>query len=294
MLEFKKISIEDKPIFDKYIALDQTNNSEGAFATLFIWDAYYNMEIADNGEFLFIRFNRKGKMPEYLYPIGKRDIEKAIFELKTFAAQRNEKLSFALVSKKNKDILKNLLGDNYEFTENRDSADYVYLTENMISLPGKKLHSKKNHYNYFVNKYNFEYVNITDEALLKKCAEKAYNLVSSKKKNKNSFELGAMKAYFDNYQKLSQTGAVLLVDGEIAAMSFGERLSDECALIQIELADESYRGAYQAINKMFCEYEWKDYKYVNREEDMGIDGIRRAKESYQPVYLAEKYFITEK
>lgn len=294
MLLFRKISIEDKALFDKYIKNCVNNNSESSFTTLFIWDAYYNMEIAEDDEFLYIRFNKKGKEAEYLFPIGDGNVNKAVEKLIDCAKERGEKLSFALVSKENAEKLRCVLGDGFEYREERNCADYVYLTEKMISLSGKKLHSKKNHYNYFVENYNYEYVKVNDKALLDRCAQKAYELVLNKEKNKNSFEIGAMKAYFENYDKLNQTGAVLMVDDEIVAMSFGEKLNEDTALIQIELAVESYRGAYQAINRLFCLNEWADFKYVNREEDMGIEGLRRAKESYQPTLLTEKYFITQK
>lgn len=294
MLEFKKISIEDKKIFDKYRSVDKTNCSESSFATLFIWNEYYNLETAENGEFFFIRFNKKGKPAEYFYPIGKGNIEKAIYELGEMAKSRNEKLNFGLVSKENAQKLKIMLGDAFEFVSNRNCADYIYLSEKLISLSGRKLHSKKNHYNYFVENYNYAYMPVNDRELLEKCAQKAYEWVLAKEKNKNSFEIGAMRAYFENYDELEQKGAVITVDGEIVAMTFGERINEDCALIQIELANENYRGAYQAINKLFCENEWKDCTYINREEDMGIEGLRRAKESYMPVSLAEKYFITQK
>ena len=106
--------------------------------------------------------------------------------------------------------------------------------------------------------------------------------------------MGAMESYFRYYFRFNQKGAVIKIDGDIAAMSFGEKLSDDTALVQVELANDDYRGAFQAINKLFCENEWKDCKYVNREEDMGIEGLRRAKESYQPEFLVEKFYIEER
>jgi hypothetical protein len=163
----------------------------------------------------------------------------------------------------------------------------------MISLSGKKLHSKRNHLNYFLENYNFSYKKVDSKEILERCAEKAYQLISAKEKNKNSFELGAMKSYFENYFGFEQTGAALEIDGEIVAMSFGEKISDDTALIQIELADDNYRGAYQAINKLFCETEWSGFTYVNREEDMGIEGLKKAKMSYQPAFLVEKYYLWE-
>lgn len=293
MLEFKSISKDDFERYNNYRIKDATDASEGVFMTMFIWDEYYNLSLAENGEFLFIRFDIKGKTPSYFFPIGEGNLKKAIDELFTYANEQGEKLNFRLVSRENMQKLRELYGDRFSYKESRDSYDYIYLTEKMISLSGKKLHSKRNHLNYFLENYDYEYIKVTEKSLLDECAQKADEWVKAKKKNKNSFEAGAMKSYFENFFNFNQTGGVIKVGGEIVAMSFGERLNDETALIQIELADENYRGAYQAINKLFCENEWSNLKYVNREEDMGIEGLRRAKESYQPEFLVEKYFIRE-
>lgn len=293
MLQFSKISPKDIERYNKYREKAPSNASEASFTTLFIWDGYYNLECSENGEFFFLRFNIKNREPSYFFPIGSGNIKKAIDELSEYAQSRGEKLCFRLVSKENKDKLFALCGDRFSVKESRDSFDYVYLTEKMITLSGKKLHSKRNHLNYFLENYNFRYKKVTDKEILQKCAEKAYQLVSAKEKNKNSFELGAMKSYFENYFDFNQTGAAIEADDEIIAMSFGEKISDDTALIQIELADENYRGAYQAINKLFCENEWNSFRYVNREEDMGIEGLRKAKMSYQPDYLIEKYYLWE-
>ena len=293
MLQFKAVSKDDFEKYNKYRTMDETNASEGVFMTMFIWNAYYNMEVADNGEFLFIRFNIKNKAPSYFFPIGKGDLTKAIDELSEFSAQRGEKLCFRLVSLENAEKLKNISGKKFSFTPTRDSFDYIYFTEKMVSLSGKKLHSKKNHLNYFLENYSFTYEKVDSEKLLSECREKAISLVCSKTKNLNSFEKGAMERYFEHFFEFKQTGALLRVDGEIAAMSFGEKLNQDTALIQIELADEKYRGAYQAINKLFCENEWSQFTYVNREEDMGIEGLRKAKMGYQPAFFVEKYYIEE-
>lgn len=292
MLQFKHVCPDDFERYNKYRAMDVTSASEGVFTTMFIWDNYYNIEYSDNGEFLFIRFNLK-KGPYYFFPIGKGDIKKAIDELTEYSRAKGEPLRFMLVTKENAEKLKTVYDKRFSFTPVRDTFDYIYLTEKMINLPGKKLHSKRNHLNYFFDNYNYEYIPVEDEALLNKCAEKALYWVKNKEKNKNSFELGAMERYFKHYFDFKQKGAALLVDGEIVAMTFGEKLNDETALIQVELADENYRGAYQAINKLFLENEWQHLKFVNREEDMGIEGLRRAKESYQPEFLVEKYVILE-
>ena len=94
MLEFKTIDITDKQRYVHYRKTDPTNGSEGVFATMFIWDEYYKLEVAENGEFFFIRFNIAGKKPSYFFPIGNGDLKKAINELKEFSYSKNENVEF--------------------------------------------------------------------------------------------------------------------------------------------------------------------------------------------------------
>ena len=139
MLEFKRISVCDFERYNKYRAQDETNASEGVFMTMFIWNEYYNLSLADNGEFLFIRFDIKGKEPSYFFPIGKGNLKGALEELSSYASMRGERLIFRLVNDENKRKLQELYGERFSYKESRDSYDYIYLTEKMISLSGKKL-----------------------------------------------------------------------------------------------------------------------------------------------------------
>jgi hypothetical protein len=174
-------------------------------------------------------------------------------------------------------------------TEKEDLNDYVYETERLISLSGKKLHGKKNHVNYFEKTFDYEYEKVTETSQIKECESLLLKWVDEKTKNINPIEGDAMKRLFENYNNFDIRGAVIRVDGEIVAMTFGERLTDDTVLIQVEKAREDVRGAYPMINKLFLENEWSDTTFVNREEDMGLEGLRKAKESYYPIFKMRKY-----
>lgn len=294
MLNFRSIRAEDKPLYDSYRRRDVTDASEGAFATVFIWDDYYHLKIADNGEFLFLRFEIDGKNPSYLFPIGSGDLTAAVNELDEYSKSRGERLIFKLVTEENAKKLDEAFRGRFNYIYDRDCADYMYSAESLRTLSGKKLHAKRNHLNYFAENYDYSFEWVDSREKLGECAEEAYRLVEGKTHNINPFELGAMKKYFENYFNFNQTGALLRVGGRIAAMSFGEKLTANTALVQIELADEEFRGAYQMINKLFCEKAFADCGFVNREEDMGIEGLRKAKEGYRPLRLVDKYTVTEK
>lgn len=291
MLNFRDITIGDKGAFDKYKT--DTTASEGSFATLFIWDDYYRARVADDGEFFYYQFNVKDRMPSYYFPIGHGDANVALDRLKEYCEANGHLMAFRLVNEEQLEKLRAYGGAEFIENEERDCEDYVYPSEQLISLAGKKLHAKRNHINFFVENYNYTYEEVTPEVAVGECAPLMYKLVGEKSHNLNPFELSAMKKYFDNYSALGEKGAVIRVNGEIVAMSFGEKLTSDMALIQLEQARDEYRGAYQMINKLFCENAWSGYKFINREEDMGIDGLRQAKESYQPAFLVKKYTVIQ-
>lgn len=292
MLQFRDICAEDKIIFDKYRQGD-TNASEGVYTTMFIWNDYYRFKVADDGKFFYFQFNIRDRNPSYYFPIGGGNVNTALDRLKEYAQSKGEKLEFRLVTEEQLGKLTEYCGAEFIYTEERDCEDYVYPSKQLIELSGKKLHAKRNHINFFLENYEYTYETVTSEVAKNECAPLMYELIGNKDHNVNSFELPAMKRFFENYDILGETGAVIRVNGEIVAMSFGEAINDQTALIQLEVAREEYRGAYQMINKLFVENQWKDYDFINREEDMGIDGLRRAKESYQPIFLVKKYSVAE-
>ena len=293
MLKFRSLCAEDKKLFDRYRMLQPTMSSEGAFATLFIWNEYYNLKIAENGEYLFLRFEIKGDSPSYFFPIGKGDIRKAVDELEKYSHMHGEKLIFRLVEEKNAELLKEIFPEKFVYTYDRNCSDYMYDAPSLSSLSGKKLHAKRNHLNYFRENYDYSFEPVTADNI-SECKKMVLETVKNKTKNINPYELGAMEIYFKRYFELSQTGIMLKADGKTVAAAFGERLTEEAGLVQIEIADESVRGAYQMINKLFCDNAFEGIKYMNREEDMGIEGLRQAKESYKPVFLVNKYIACEK
>lgn len=293
MLDFHDLTLADKAAFDRCRAKTVIHGSEGAFATFFIWNSYYNLRVAEQDGFFFFRFHVRGSEPAYYMPIGEGDMRGALCAVLEDAHARGVKAQFRFVTEETLPILETYLPGRFSYVENRDQHDYIYATEQMISLAGKKLHAKRNHLNYFIEHFPFEYREVDSDFVARECAPLALEWVAEKERNQNSFELPAMQCYFENYAALNQRGAVIEVNGRIVAMSFGEQLEKDMALIQIELALDEYRGSYQVINQQFCEHAWKDCLYVNREEDMGIDGIRHAKESYQPVRLVKKFTATE-
>ena len=283
MLNFRKLVKEDKVLFDKYKS-KTSKYSENSFVTLYLWDKYYNLHICEEDGFLFIRFTIDGKN-QYLFPMGEGDVKNA-FE-KILSCNDNGQLRF--ITDKQKEFIEDNFPDVFNFTLREDLCDYVYETEKLISFSGKKLHGKKNHVNFFEKTYDYTYETVTEEVAINECRPLLLKWIDEKTKNLNPIEYDAMERIFDNYKLFNLTGGIIRIDGEIVAMTFGERLTEDTVLVQVEKAREDIRGAYPMICKLFLENEWNDTTFVNREEDMGIEGLRKAKESYGPIFKTLKY-----
>ncbi|MGM9551136.1 MAG: DUF2156 domain-containing protein [Clostridia bacterium] len=282
-MNFRKVVPLDKELFDKY-KNRESRYSENSFVTLYLWDEYYNLHLCEEEGFLFIRFTINGEN-QYLFPMGEGDLKKAVKKV----IGEEEKVKLRFITDKQKDFIEKNFPNEFSFELREDLCDYVYETERMINLSGKKLHGKKNHVNYFEKTYAYTYETVTYDVAINECKPLLLHWVDEKTKNLNPIEHDAMEKVFDNYKLFNITGGVIRIDGEIVAMTFGERLTDDTVLIQVEKAREDIRGAYPMICKLFLSNEWSDTTFVNREEDMGLEGLKKAKESYCPIFKTLKY-----
>lgn len=188
--------------------------------------------------------------------------------------------------------IERLVLGKYDFIEDRDNEEYIYRTEDMIRLPGKKLRMKKNHLNGFLRQYaDYQYEAITKE-----------NLEDAKAGIHDWFlrhgdieeEEQAIKRCFDHWDALGVKGAVIRIYGKVEAFTNGDSINEKMAHIIFEKANPEIRGLYQAINRDFLMHEFADTEFVNREEDLGLPGLREAKMGYHPDHLTEKYDVVLK
>lgn len=280
---FRKLVPKDKELFDKYKSKD-SRYSENSFVTLYIWDKYYNLHLCEEDGFLFIRFTIEGKN-QYLFPMGEGDVKAAFEKL----LKEEDKINLRFVTDWQKAFIEENYPHMFTFNLREDLCDYVYETEKLMTFSGKKLHGKKNHVNFFEKTYAYTYESVTEEVAVNECKPLLLRWVDEKTKNLNPIEHDAMEKVFDNYKAFNLVGGVIRIEGEIVAMTFGEKLTEDTVLVQIEKAREDIRGAYPMICKLYLENEWKSTTFVNREEDMGIEGLRKAKESYCPIFKTLKY-----
>lgn len=199
------------------------------------------------------------------------------------------------------DFLKEKYAGKFEYIEERDLFDYVYDAEALRTLKGRKNQKKRNHINYFLKEYEgrHEYRLLGKEDF-DACLKLLKDWEASKEESDDfddsmDDEYAGIKKIFDDFDVLNDRVKVfgIFVDGKLEAFSIGEYLNSNMALIHVEKANPDIRGLYPFINQQFLVSEFPDVEFVNREEDMGIEGLRKAKLSYHPIRFVEKYSVKE-
>ena len=288
MLEFKPIEIKDKALIEKYYKKENHFLCEYCFTDLFIWSKHYNTQFAIYNDFIYLRSNGDDGVRSYTVPEGNGDFVSAVNTLIDCVKNQNEPWILVSIYKEQKEKLEKYFPDKFKFEENRANADYVYLAEKLATLSGKKLHKKKNHTNKFYKEYEgrWSYGELNDENVREFFS---YQLDWCDLDNQFLGELCAASTALKNYKELGIVGGILRIDGRIVAVTLGSKSFDDTMIVHIEKADHNINGAYQVINQQFVLNSCKDVKYVDREEDLGIEGLRKAKESYYPEFTTLNY-----
>ncbi len=293
MIEFKEIELKVKEWMEPLIVASDMGGSHQNFTNMFAWSKIF--------EFRFGRVNNhlvvKGGADDdqfYLYPAGLGDIKAVIEVMEQDAIDCGHSFTILGVSPENRDEINSLFTGKFKYEEMRDSADYVYSLEKLVKLSGNKLHSKRNHINYFKKNYTWSFEMITTDNF-EECREMNKKWCKDNDCKEDEYlykEYCAVRRSFDNYWDLGLEGGALRKDGKIIAFTMGERLNSNTYVIHIEKAFSEIRGAYQMINREYADYIQQTYPqmlYVNREEDMGYEGLKKAKLSYYPDKMEEKY-----
>jgi hypothetical protein len=289
--------LEDKPIIDDYFQQKRYEQADASFMTLFAWQYPYEIQWAEEDDVLYIRSGR-GKKQFWLPPFARKDgsFVKGIERMHEWFEERGFPFLMKGVVPEVVERIRSLCPDCYDITPDRDNYEYVYLTQNMINLSGKKYRQKKNNLNHFSNQYmgKWDYIPITED-IFEECLDAERTWYDQHEESDDEELLGeryAIEAVLKNWDVLKPTGGAIRLFSKIVAFSIGEMLNDDTAIIHFEKSDPSIRGLYQVINHEFILNAWKHTTYINREEDMGIPGLRQSKESYNPVKFIEKYDVT--
>lgn len=239
---------------------------------------------------LILRFTNEDGQHEYFMPIGDGNLIPIVDKLSEQADAEKEPLILRGILPGTREILEQYYPTLFEYTANRDYFDYIYRRQDLVELKGKNYQPKRNHVNKFKKEYRFDFQPLTPE-LIPECLlfEAEWCMKHGCEENENiRNERQALTFALDHYNELPLSGAVIHVEGKIAAFTFGAPINHDTFGIHFEKADISLDGAYSIINQQFAASLPEQYLWLNREEDMGIPGLRQAKTSYHPAKLLEK------
>jgi len=290
-INFKPISIEDKDVIASFTYQSSSQNCDFAVMNICSWQFFYHSEYAVVDGFLLLRFRLNDGHLAYMFPLGKGDLKIIIEMMRQDAKDNGEKeLCLMGISLDEKLELDRTFPGWFKYIRERDYFDYIYRRLDLAELKGKRHQSKRNHVNKFKNNYTYEYVELTPD-IVPECLKleekwRTDNTISDRETLLN--ESRSMTLALQNLEKLGGFGGAIRIDGRIVAFSFGSPINQDTFCVHVEKADTKIEGLYSAINQLFSAHIPEKYTYVNREEDLGIEGLRKAKLSYLPSILLDK------
>lgn len=289
MIPFKDLTLEDKETIIKYTMNSSRRNCDLSFSNLCSWRFLYNTQFAEVDGFLVLKFWANDKLA-HMMPVGEGDLKKVIEDLEIDTRKEKEDFYMLGVTPDMKEEIEAVMPGRFTFTTDRNYADYIYLRTDLATLSGKKFQSKRNHINKFKKTYNYEYIPLAPEHIQECLRLEAEWCKTNHCEEKEGMlnERRAIIYALTHFEKIGLTGGLLRVDGKIVAFTFGMPISQDTFGVHVEKADTDIDGAYAMINYEFANHIPEQYTYINREEDLGIEGLRKAKLSYQPVIILEK------
>jgi hypothetical protein len=294
MINFREIELSDREWIEPIFLKAGLMACEYTFVNNFIWSGQYNLEIAYVDGFYCTRSGLSEV--EYGFPIGEGNLKAVIELLIEDANVRKEPFVMHALLSEHVTMLDLLMPGQFEYSTLRDECDYIYASEKLAKLAGKKLHGKRNHIARFQDNLDWKYETINEDNI-KDCIEMNTKWCESNQCLENitlQHESCAVKKSFHNFQELKLIGGLLRLDGEVVAFTIGEPLNNNTFVVHVEKAFSEIQGAYPMINQQFVLHECQEFEFVNREEDMGEEGLRKAKMSYYPELLLDKYHAVYK
>ncbi|MBR2965820.1 MAG: DUF2156 domain-containing protein [Clostridia bacterium] len=292
-INFKQISLSDKPVYEKYLAQSGVRGCEFSFANLYLWGRQ-NIAVTDEAILIFSQFNRRSIYP---YPLGSHDVHAALDAIIDDARARGIACRISGITEDAKATLEEFYPEKFRYHTDEGSFDYVYSVDDLADLPGKKYDGKRNHIRRFCDAfpdYTAEPISDDNTAEVSAFVENWYERRLADNPDADfHMERAALTRALANREALELEGLVIRGGGEILAMTLASRLSPDTFDVNFEKARGDIQGAYAVINCEFAKYIRKNHPeicYLDREEDMGLEGLRRAKRSYHPHHMIKKYW----
>ena len=293
-MDFKPIEISDKAYFKEALKNRQHEIINYNFSALFMFQKWLPYQWAKVADAICIK-GEDINFTAFSPPITPSDDNfiKATEEIINWFKETGKPFLMTEVTQLHLDILTKAFPNRFKIEENRSGANYIYKSSDLAFLKGRKFSAKRNHIHHFFRDHpNSELVPLTKE-LIPACLEVMENWYKAKPKHDASMqsEKRCIELALAHFGQLDYQGACLMAGGKIAAFTLGEPLNDTTVAILVEKADYSYHGSFAVINSLFVQKYWLNYPYINRDEDLGDEGMRTAKQSYHPYNLNMKYIL---
>ncbi len=292
MIEFHPVRLEDRSLIERYTMPSGICNCDLAFANMYCWQEVYHSAWAEIEGFLVIRFRIDGgDRIGYMQPVGKGDFGPIIPLLREDAHAHGQRLRIIGLTDEGRDMIRRMHVGQFAFESDRALEDYVYNAEDLRTLPGRRYQPKRNHINRFTAEYpDYHYEVLTRDRFGECMAlEREWRRAHEGHTSELCAEQRAMLRGFEHFEELGLLGGCIYVGERLVAFTFGSAVNDHTFDTHMEKADTEYDGAFTIINKLFAEHLPERFTLINREEDLGLEGLRRAKLSYHPAFLQHKF-----
>ena len=292
-LSFKPITLCDKDWVDSIVMAENSPSADYNFGNIYIWDKHYKQLICRFEDRMITKLRYEGERA-FVFPIGSGPLKPAIDALREFCDERGYSLLMRGVTDRHMEQLEELYPGCFSYAKEESLSDYIYRAEKLATYSGKALHGKKNHCNRFEAEHEWSFVPLTRENI-PACLEMldAWTQENAERLDPSIVhEHEAIERAFNHYEELGLEGGVLYADGKLLGFTFGEMTSHDTFDVHVEKAAADVNGAYPMVCRELVRMlreKHPELVYINREDDMGLEALRKSKESYKPVYLLRKY-----
>lgn len=294
MIAFKPVTLCDKSWVDEIVMAEDSRSADYNFGNIYIWDNRYRQLIARRDGRMLTKLRYEGR-PTFVFPIGTGPLRPAIEALREYAAAHAyEPFCLRGITEEHRALLEREYPGAFVYTEDTDNADYLYEAEKLATYAGKALHGKKNHCNRFEAENDWRFVPLT-RALIPDCLD-MLDMWSEENADRLFrsilYEHTAIVRAFAAFEKLSLEGGVLFANDKLVGFTLGEMISSDTFDVHFEKAETALNGAYPMTCRELTRMMMAKHpalRYINREDDMGIEALRRSKQSYKPAFLVKKY-----
>ena len=290
MIDYRTPRLSDRTWAEPLLFASGNWGCENNFTNIFVWQKTYGQSIARWKDFVLLRYTQPNAV-YHLFPSGLGEPQQAVQALVEDAAARGERLELIGLTARQMDELEQWYPGKFDFSADRDGFDYVYEIERLATLQGKKLQAKRNHINRFVEQYpEWQAVELNADNL-KSCVE-IERVWQAEREQAPLQEDTAVAVAIENFEALGLEGLMIVTRDGPVAFTMGKRMGPALYDVHFEKADGEIQGAYTIVNREFARWiqaRYPQVRYLNREDDMGLPGLRKAKESYRPDLMIEKY-----